>query len=194
MTPTEPQRRKFAVIGSGVIGGGWAARFLLNGWDVAVFDPHPDVRQRIGEVLDNARMSLPSLADVAMPREGTLSFAASLQEAVDGADWIQESVPEELAVKHQVVADIEAHAGDDAIIASSTSGFKPSELQQGARDPGKIIVAHPFNPVYLLPLVEVVTSDRSSPSFVKEACDTLASVGFEPLRVRKEIDAHLADR
>ena len=80
----------------------------------------------------------------------------SLAEAVAGADWIQESVPEELALKHKVIAEIQAHAPADAILGSSTSGFKPSELQEGATRPGQILVAHPFNPVYLLPLAEVV--------------------------------------
>ncbi len=82
-----------AIIGGGVIGGGWAARFLLNGWDVRVFDPDPEAERKIGEVLDNARRSLPGLSDVLLPSEGALTFHDDLTDAVQGAIWIQESVP-----------------------------------------------------------------------------------------------------
>ena len=85
-----------AIIGGGVIGGGWAARFLLNGWDVRVFDPDPEAERKIGEVLANARRALPGLGDVALPPEGVLTFHADLADAVEGAVWVQESVPERL--------------------------------------------------------------------------------------------------
>ena len=182
-----------AIIGGGVIGGGWAARFLLNGWDVRVFDPDPEAERKIGEVMKNARASLPMLYDCAMPAEGALSFHGSVAEAVTGADWVQESVSERLALKHKVIAEIQA-AAPEALIGSSTSGFKPSELQEGAADPSRIMVAHPFNPVYLLPLIEVVPSPATSEAAVTAAEALLRSVGLFPLRVRKEIDAHIADR
>ncbi len=183
-----------AIIGGGVIGGGWTARFLLHGWRVQIHDPHPDARKRIGEVLTNARISLPALADVPMPAEGDLCFLSSVEEAVAGATWIQESVPEDLALKHRVIAEIEKHASGSAIIASSTSGFKPSELQERALHPGRILVAHPFNPVYLLPLAEVVAGSAVSADNRDRACGHLKSIGMHPLVVRKEIDAHIADR
>ena len=91
-----------AVIGGGVIGGGWAARFLLNGWNVRVYDPSDDAKRSINAVLDNARASLPELADVPMPAEGALSFVADIKSAVSDADWIQESVPERIEIKHSV--------------------------------------------------------------------------------------------
>jgi len=185
---------KAAVIGGGVIGGGWAARFLLHGWDVVVSDPNPRVEEQIKEILANAEQWLPALADVPMPAVGKLTFAESLSEAVADADWVQESVPEELALKHKVIAEIQAHAPGHAIIGSSTSGFKPSELQQGASGPGRILVAHPFNPVYLLPLVEVVAGTACSDAVKDQACELLKSIGMEPLIVRNEIDAHIADR
>ena len=90
---------KAAIIGGGVIGGGWAARFLLNGWDVAVFDPDPEAARKLGEVLDNARRALPMLYDRVMPGEGRLTLVGSIEEAVQGADFIQESVPEVLALR-----------------------------------------------------------------------------------------------
>ncbi|WP_299867095.1 carnitine 3-dehydrogenase [uncultured Hoeflea sp.] len=181
---------KAAIIGGGVIGGGWAARFLLNGWDVVISDPDPEAERKIAEVLANARRSLPALSDVTVPKEGKLSFAASLEDAVRDADWIQESVPERLDIKHAVFATIQKHCRADALIGSSTSGFKPSELQQGASRPEQIFVAHPFNPVYLLPVIELVGVEAT----LLRAKDVLDDLGMKPLVVRKEIDAHIADR
>ena len=112
-----------AIIGGGVIGGGWAARFLLNGWDVRISDPDPEAKRKINEVLENARRSLPGLSDVALPAEGKLVFSGSIAEAVSGADWIQESVPERLDIKHKVLAEVQANCPKDAVIGSSTSGF-----------------------------------------------------------------------
>ncbi|GAA6190683.1 carnitine 3-dehydrogenase [Phaeobacter sp. NW0010-22] len=183
-----------AIIGGGVIGGGWAARFLLNGWDVRVFDPDPEAERKISEVMDNARRSLPGLSDVPLPDEGTLSFHAELADAVAGVDWIQESVPERLDLKLKVYKSLQEACDPGAVIGSSTSGFKPSELQEGALRPEQIVVTHPFNPVYLLPLIEVVPTEANSADFVQKAKDLLTSVGFYPLHVRKEIDAHIADR
>jgi carnitine 3-dehydrogenase len=183
-----------AIIGGGVIGGGWAARFLLNGWDVQVSDPDPQAERKINEVLANARRSLPALYDVAMPAEGKLRFVGSIAEAVAGASWVQESVPERLDIKHKVLADITAAAGPDTVVASSTSGFMPSELQQGSAQAGQILVCHPFNPVYLLPLIEVVPSPATRGDIAASATAILDSIGMKPLLVRKEIDAHIADR
>lgn len=178
---------KAAIIGGGVIGGGWAARFLLNGWNVAVYDPDPEAERKITAVMDNARSALPQLYDRALPKAGTLTFCADLSDAVAGADWVQESVPERLEIKHAVHAQLTDLAPASAVIGSSTSGFKPSELSaNGAR----VIVAHPFNPVYLLPLVELV----GDADHCTKASTILRDIGMHPLIVRKEIDAHIADR
>ncbi len=182
-----------AIIGGGVIGGGWAARFLLAGWDVRVFDPDPEAERKISEVLDNARAALPGLYDQALPVEGALTFHDTLGEAVAGAKWIQESVPERLELKHKVYQTVQSECAADAVIGSSTSGFKPSELQEGAVRPEQIVVCHPFNPVYLLPLVEVVGTAKTA-GRVPEVEAILRSIGMFPLVVRKEIDAHIADR
>ncbi|MFV0513123.1 MAG: carnitine 3-dehydrogenase [Jhaorihella sp.] len=183
-----------AIIGGGVIGGGWAARFLLNGWNVRVFDPDPEAQRKIGEVLENARRSLPGLGDAPLPPEGRLSFHDDIGGAVAGAAWIQESVPERLEVKHKVLGAVQAMCDESAVIGSSTSGFKPSELQQGTARPGQILVAHPFNPVYLLPLVELVGSGANSTAPIARAAEVLTSLGMYPLHVKHEIEAHVADR
>ncbi len=179
--------QKAAIIGGGVIGGGWAARFLLNGWDVDIFDPDPDAGRKIEDVLANARRALPGLYNRALPNEGRLRFANSMEEAVKNALWIQESVPERLDVKHSVLEVLSSEKTNDAILASSTSGFKPSQLNEKGAN---CIVAHPFNPVYLLPLIELV----GDPQICADAADILHEIGMYPLRVRKEIDAHIADR
>jgi len=183
-----------AIIGGGVIGGGWAARFLLNGWDVEVYDPDPNAEAVFEDVLNNARRSLPGLTDVALPPEGKIRFQSSISGAVSDANWIQESVPERLEIKHKVIAEIQTHCPSQSVIGSSTSGFKPSELQQNSKRPGQILVTHPFNPVYLMPLVEVVPSPATDPKIVELAKQHLQGLGMFPLQVRKEIDAHIADR
>ena len=186
--------RTAAIIGGGVIGGGWAARFLLNGWDVRVFDPDPEAERKIGEVLANARRSLPGLGDVALPPEGVLTFHEDLAEAVSGAEWVQESVPERLDLKQKVYAQLMECVGADAVVGSSTSGFKPSELQAGLSKPEQVVVSHPFNPVYLLPVVELVSTAVNDASVIAKANEILRAIGMEPVNVKKEIDAHVADR
>ncbi|MBX2878656.1 MAG: carnitine 3-dehydrogenase [Granulosicoccus sp.] len=183
-----------AIVGGGVIGGGWAARFLLNGWTVRVYDPDPEAKRKLNEVLANARRSLPSLYDTALPPEGELIFCDTIQEAVEQAHFIQESVPERLSVKVDVFAEIQQHAPESAVIASSTSGFKPSELSEGALRPEQILVCHPFNPVYLLPLVEIVPSPATSESIKERSRELMEQIGMYPLMVRKEIDGHINDR
>ena len=183
-----------AIIGGGVIGGGWLARFLLNGWNVNLYDPDPQAERKIAAVLENARHALPMLYDVTLPKESKLKICSTIQEAVTDTSWIQESVPERLDLKHKVFSEIVATAPKDAIIGSSTSGFKPSELQQGLSSPASVLVAHPFNPVYLLPLVELVPSSANPVLVLYRAKQILTSLGMFPLHVRKEIDAHIADR
>ena len=182
---------RVACIGGGVIGGGWVARFLLRGHDVTVFDPHPEAQRIVGEVIANAERAHASLG---LPEDrGTLSFAATMAEAVTGADYIQESVPERLEIKANVFAEIEATAPATTVIGSSTSGFKPSQLREGRTHPERIIVAHPFNPVYLLPLVELVGGPGGYET-TAWASEFFKGVGMHPLVLRKEIDAHIADR
>lgn len=178
-----------AIIGGGVIGGGWVARFLLNGWDVVVHDPDPGAERKIGAVLDNARAALPMLYETLLPPEGALRFVDNLEEAVSGAAYVQESVPERLELKQQVYGQIEA-ANDSAVIGSSTSGFKPSELSGKMAEPDRLVVAHPFNPVYLLPLVELVGPAAAT----RRVSELLDKIGMYSLIVAAEIDGHIADR
>ena len=185
--------RKAAIIGGGVIGGGWAARFLLNGWDVGVFDPDPEAERKIAAVMSNARAALPALSDVPMPPEGKLTFHGTIGEAVEGAEYVQESVSERIELKHRVYAQLQ-QANPGVLIGSSTSGFKASDLQKGSPAPQNIIVAHPFNPVYLLPLSEVSGSDRNPVEVVEKTVQIMKDIGMFPLVIRHEIDAFIGNR
>lgn len=185
--------KQVAIIGGGVIGGGWAARFMLNGWDVRVFDLDPQAERKMQAMIDNARRALPGLTDVSLPEEGTLTHCKSIAEAVFGCALIIEAVPERLEVKHAVYAEIEA-ANTTGIIASSTSGIMPSDLQSELLYPERLIVAHPFNPVYLLPLVELVAGAKTDAANIEKAKALYASIGMHPLHCRVEIEGFLSDR
>ena len=186
--------RKVAIIGGGVIGAAWAARFLLNGIDVAVFDLDPEVERKTLEVIANARRAQIRLHGAALPAEGKLSFAASIQDAVEDADFIQESLPEREDLKQRVLADVDAAMPAHAVIGSSTSGLLPTKLQRAMKRPDRLVVGHPFNPVYLLPLVEVCGGDQTSQQTIDIASALYTRVGMKVLHVRHEIDGFIADR
>ncbi len=191
---TMSEKATAAVIGGGVIGSGWAARFVLSGWNVMVLDPSPEAETVVLNTMERARRSSSAVFDTTLPSEGKLEFADTIEDAVEQAAWIQESIPETLEHKRQLYDKVQQHSRPGSVIASSTSGFKPSDLQAGARRPGEIIVAHPFNPVYLLPVVEVVRSDTNNQELVNSALSILGGLGMFTLQVRAEIDAHLGDR
>lgn len=186
---------QLTVIGTGVIGNGWIARALAQGWDVVAFDPAPEAPERTRAFIDNAWSSLTrlGLAENASPTR--LRFVDTIEEAVADADLIQENVPERLELKRDILATLDAAAKQHVIIGSSTSGFKPSDLQQDCQKaPGRVIVAHPFNPVYLLPLVELVGGNATQSHHIDTAMARYQSLAMRPLQVRKEIEGHLADR
>jgi carnitine 3-dehydrogenase len=184
-----------AAVGCGVIGAGWIARLRLSGIDVSAYDPAPTALDVITEVHENALLAWSEL-DLAPATEaiGSLTMCSSIDAAVAEADFIVESVPERLDLKHATLSAIDAASIPTAIIASSTSGFKPSVLAEPLAHPGRLVVGHPFNPVYLLPLVEVVGGVETTDDVIECAMGLYRSLGMHPLRVRAEIDAHIADR
>ncbi|ENN88540.1 3-hydroxyacyl-CoA dehydrogenase [Rhizobium freirei PRF 81] len=185
---------KAACIGGGVIGGGWIARFLLAGIDVDVYDPHPEAKRIVGEVLANAGKAYAMLTGAPLPPHGKLTFRDTLEAAVEGADWIQESVPERLDLKRNVLTQIDAAAKPDALIGSSTSGLLPTDLQRDMRHPERLFVAHPYNPVYLLPLVEIVGGEKTSAATIQAAMERLPPIGMKGVHIAKEIEAFVGDR
>ncbi|HKC78352.1 MAG TPA: carnitine 3-dehydrogenase [Gaiellaceae bacterium] len=183
-----------ALLGGGVIGAGWAARFVLNGCDVRLYDPAAGAPARAAEVLADARTAYEQLTLAPLRQEGELRIAASIEEAVAGADLVQESAPERVDLKRRLLAEADRAAPPGALICSSTSGLRPSELQADMSRPERFCVAHPFNPVYLLPLVELCGGERTAPEAVDRAAALFGSVGMQPLVVRHEIDGFVADR
>ena len=184
-----------AAVGCGVIGAGWIARLRLNGIAVDAFDPSPDAARVIATVHDNAVLAWRELGLAPEPDAvGTLTMRDSIEHAVAAAELVVESVPERLDLKHSTLAAIDRAAPTGAIIASSTSGFRPSQLAEPLEHPDRLIVGHPFNPVYLLPLVEVVGGRLTDAAVIDRAMDVYRSLGMHPLHVRAEIDAHIADR
>ncbi|MGN6471390.1 MAG: carnitine 3-dehydrogenase [Rhizobiaceae bacterium] len=185
---------KAACIGGGVIGAGWVARLVLNGVDVSIYDPDPEASRKVGEVMKNARRAYKAMATAGLPKEGGIAYAPSIAEAVEGADFIQESVPERLDLKHKVLAEIDRHAAPDAMVGSSTSGILPSDMQTAMKHGDRLFVAHPYNPVYLLPLVEIVGGKGTSKAAIEKAKEAYASIGMKPVVIRKEIEAFVGDR
>ena len=183
-----------AIIGGGVIGAGWIARLIENGIDVTVYDPADDAAQKVEAVLANSRYAYTKMTDAPRCAEGKVEYCDSIAAAVDGAALIVESVPERLDIKQSVYDEIEAAAVTDAIIASSTSYIMPSDLQAKMGHPERLLVGHPFNPVYLLPLVELVGGEQTSPDTIERAREIYTSVGMQPLHVKREIEGFIADR
>lgn len=189
-----PDIRTVGLIGGGVIGGGWAARCALHGIDVVVFDVDGEAQRKLDEVLANARRAHQALTSVKAKHEGAVRVVADLGEACASADFIQESLPEREALKIKLLSEASRVARAEVVIASSTSGLLPSKLQSSMQNPERFVVAHPFNPVYLMPLVEICAGKQTSEESCERAASFFRSMGMKPLRVRKEIDAFIADR
>ncbi|MGN6377688.1 MAG: carnitine 3-dehydrogenase, partial [Gaiellales bacterium] len=150
--------------------------------------------RKLLEVVGNARHAFSRLTLAPLPAEGELSVVGTPEEAVEGVQLVQESAPEREPLKQELLAAAGRAAGPDVVICSSTSGLLPSRLQQGVRHPERVAVGHPFNPVYLLPLVELCGGGLTAPDTLEQAADVYRSVGMRPLRLRREIDGFLADR
>lgn len=194
MTPGATTIERVAIIGAGVIGNGWAARCLAHGLDVAVCDPDPGAERRLQAALEAAWPTLERRGLAPGADRERLRFTTDLDDAVAGAGLVQENAPEREDLKRDLLARIDAAADRHAIIASSTSGLLASTLQTDCARPERVLVAHPFNPVYLLPLVELVAGAATEADCVERAAGFYRSIGMRPLIVRREIEGHVADR
>jgi carnitine 3-dehydrogenase len=182
------------LLGTGVIGGGWAARALHFGIDVIAADVKPEMESWIRGAVENAAPALDRLTFAPLPPKGKLTFTTDLNAMAAQVDFIQENIPEQLALKQRVLAEVSRHAPADVLIASSTSGLTPSDLQRDMTAPERFLVGHPFNPVYLLPLVELVGGAKTSLATIEAAAVFYRYIGMHPLHVRKEVPGHLTDR
>jgi carnitine 3-dehydrogenase len=186
--------KTLGLLGTGVIGAGWAARALHFGIDVVAADVKPEMEAWLRAAVANAEPALARLTLAPLPPKGALSFTTSLAEMTARADFIQENIPEQLELKQRMLAQVSRQAAPDVIIASSTSGLTPTDLQRDMHAPGRFCVAHPFNPVYLLPLVELVGGQQTSQQTIDAAKRFFTYIGMHPLHVRREVPGHLTDR
>lgn len=187
--------KTLGLLGTGVIGGGWAARAMHVGIDVIAFDIDPKMEDRIIEVIETASPSLNALTKgITLPPKGKLTFIKDPIAMAQQSDFIQENVPEVLDIKRKSLKIIAESTSEDIIISSSTSGFMPSDIQEGMQFPERFIVGHPFNPVYLCPLVEIVGGKQTSDNSKKVAKNFYQSIGMHTLMVKKEVPGHISDR
>ncbi len=185
--------RRVACIGGGLIGSGWAAGFLAAGYDVIVHDPDPGAEETLHRIIETAWPSLVAMGtDASAAREPR--FTTNLDEAVLEADFVQESAPERLDIKQDLYARLDSAMANDVVIASSTSGLLMSEIQAGAGNAARMVLGHPFNPPYLMPLVEVVGGRQTAAEAVDWACAFYKAAGKHPLKLDREVPGHVADR
>jgi carnitine 3-dehydrogenase len=186
--------KTFAALGTGVIGSGWVARALAHGLDVIAWDPATGAEAALRERTAKAWGALTAQGLAPGASQDRMRFVATVEECVAQADFIQESAPERQDLKLALHAQITAAARPDVLIGSSTSGLLPTDFYAHARHPERCVVGHPFNPVYLLPLVEVVGGVNTAPEAVQAAMQVYRSLGMRPLHVRKEVPGFIADR
>ena len=188
--------RTVAVIGSGVIGAGWTAAFLGAGLEVRLFDPATDSARHTNAHVNHAwpQMVMLGRASQGDDWQARLTIAASLEDAARSADYVQENTPEQLHPKQELIERLDALAPAEVIIASSTSSFAITELQAACRHPGRIVLGHPFNPVHLMPLVEIGGGALTDPAAIGAAADFYTRLGKSPIKLRKEVFGHIANR
>ncbi|WBU61653.1 3-hydroxyacyl-CoA dehydrogenase family protein [Paracoccus albus] len=183
-----------AILGAGTIGLSWAALFAATGRQVTISDPSPDPQKRFSAFVDGAADALSALGWTQAGDLSRVTFVSDPAEAVRDADFIQESIPENLDLKHELYSRIEQHLKAGAIIGTSTSGLRLSDLQKGLSDPSRLVLAHPFNPPHLIPLVEIMGNDLTDERSLNAAWDFYESLGKVCVRLHKEVPGHIANR
>lgn len=202
MTPpqTVPKKVEFVgVVGAGVIGASWTSLFLAAGHAVDIYDPSPDGRAATTAYIENSWQQLDALGLVKGEQRlanalARVTFCETIADAVRRAQFIQESVPERMPIKHQVYGEMEPALLPEAIVSTSSSGLLLGDMQQGWRDPSRLILGHPFNPPHLIPLVELLGNDKTADGVLQWAADFYQSCGKETIFVNKEVPAHVANR
>ena len=183
-----------AVLGAGVIGASWTSLFLAAGCRVDLFDPVKNAEKSVRDYIERA---WPTLTELGMTENGNpdnVRFFSDAVSAVKEAEFVQENVPERLPIKHALYQEIEPHLAPKAIVASSASGLMVSEMQEGWKDPSRFLLAHPFNPPHLIPLVELLTNEKTADGVMEQAEVFFKQVGKITIRVNKEVPAHVANR
>ena len=186
--------KKIAIIGTGVIGAGWTIRLLAKNKVVNVYDPNISQLNFLKNEIRRVSKSVLRFYKTNKLNINNLYFNNSIKDAVKDADLIQENAPENLNIKKKIVKEISKWAKPNAIIASSSSGLLPTKIQQSCKLPERFLIAHPFNPVYLLPLVELVKGKKTKINFIKKSKIFYQSIDMYPLILKKEVEGYLSDR
>ncbi|NKJ08915.1 3-hydroxyacyl-CoA dehydrogenase NAD-binding domain-containing protein [Rhizobium sp. SG741] len=187
------QKLTIGVVGFGVIGQRWAAAFAHAGHDVRAFDPDPARESAFGQTLPGLISDLDALGATNAPL-GKIEFFTSLAEALSAVAFVQENGPEKIELKRKLLAEIESHVGDEVVIASSSSALLVTDMQTECRVPGRIVLGHPFNPVHLMPLVEIVGGTLTAPEALQRAKVIYDEMGKKAVVLNREITGHLALR
>jgi 3-hydroxyacyl-CoA dehydrogenase len=188
------QIRNIAIVGTGVIGASWAALYLARGFNVTATDPGPNAEENLRRFVDAAWKDLTVIGLSPNASRDHLRFTLDMKDALSDADFVQENGPERQDFKIKLYADMDDATPQDSIIASSSSGLTMSVMQSACKHPERCVIGHPFNPPHVVPLVEVVAGEKTSPHTVEEAISFYASIGKKPIHVRKEVVGHVANR
>lgn len=186
--------RNVAIVGTGVIGASWAALYLARGLNVTATDPAPNAEANLRKYIDAAWKDLTVVGLSPNASRDHLKFTTDLKQALRDAGLVQENGPERKEFKIKLFADMDAATPPDSIIASSSSGLTMSVMQSACKHPERCVIGHPFNPPHVVPLVEVVAGEKTSPETVQRAIAFYASIGKKPIHVRKEVVGHVANR
>src|SRR6266571_743715 len=186
--------RRIAIVGTGVIGASWAAQYLARGFDVVATDPAPNAEANLRKYVDEAWPDLTNIGLSPGASRDRLSFTTNMKEALSQADLVQENGPERPDFKIKLFADMDEATPVDSLLASSSSGITMSVMQSACKRPERCVVGHPFNPPHIIPLVEVVGGAKTSPEAIQQAMAFYASIGKKPIRLRKELPGHVANR
>ena len=194
MSNSKPIRR-IAIIGTGVIGASWTALFLAKGLQVVATDVAPNAEAALRKFVETAWPALERLGLSPGASQSSLKFTPALPEAVAGADLVQENGPERIDFKQKLYGQLDQLLPPGVIIASSSSGLTMSEIQKGAAShPERCVIAHPFNPPHLIPLVEIVGGAKTSEATIRRAAEFYTSIGQRTVRLNKEMPGHVANR
>lgn len=188
------EEKKIYVIGAGLIGASWTAIFVFHGWSVHVVDPAPDADRKVRDAVSAALTALRLISPDSKNAIGDITVSSDLPADMSDAAWVQENGPEDINWKRRILADIDQRTAPDVVIASSTSSLMASDMQVDCRRPERVLVAHPFNPPHLIPLVEIVPGARTAAWAVDAAVDFCHRLGKKPIRVKKEVPGHIANR
>ena len=194
MSLMNKQVRRIAIIGTGVIGASWAAQYLARGFDVIATNPDPNAESKLRKNIDAAWKELTIIGLSPGATRDRLTFTSNMKEALSEVDLVQENTPERPDFKIKLFAEIDDATPPDSIIASSSSGITMSVIQSGCKRPERCVIGHPFNPPHMIPLVEVVGGNKTSPEAIQQAIAFYASIGKKPIHLRKELPGHAANR